>query len=45
MTIASELAAARPEVRGPGTFIAALLDALAAMDAETLVQHAKVRQV
>ncbi|CEH15318.1 hydroxyethylthiazole kinase [Ceraceosorus bombacis] len=42
MTIASELAAARPEVRGPGTFIPALLDELSLMTPETFAQRAKV---
>ncbi|KAK0542890.1 thiamine biosynthetic bifunctional enzyme [Tilletia horrida] len=43
MTIASELAVARPEVRGPGTFLPALLDEIALMDASKLEQHANIR--
>ncbi|KAK0520322.1 thiamine biosynthetic bifunctional enzyme [Tilletia horrida] len=42
MTIASELAAARPEVRGPGTFLPALLDEISLMTAEVLLERAKV---
>ncbi|KAE8222686.1 hypothetical protein CF319_g4148 [Tilletia indica] len=42
MTIASELAAARPEVRGPGTFLPALLDEISLMDEATIAKHAKI---
>ncbi|CAD6897056.1 unnamed protein product [Tilletia controversa] len=41
-TIASELAAARPEVRGPGTFLPVLLDEISLMDAETILKRAKI---
>lgn len=40
MNIASELAAERPDVRGPGTFIPALIDELAAMTPEKIVERA-----
>lgn len=43
MNIASELAAERPDVRGPGSFIPALIDEIANLDAETLRKRAKVR--
>lgn len=43
MNIASELAAERSDVRGPGSFIPALIDEIANLDAETLRKRAKVR--
>ncbi|KAL9939722.1 hypothetical protein V8E36_001539 [Tilletia maclaganii] len=45
MTIASELAASRPEVRGPGTFLPALLDEISLMSPETILQRAKIEVV
>lgn len=42
MTIASELAAARQDVKGPGTFIPALLDELASITPETMASRAKI---
>lgn len=41
MNIASELAAERPEVKGPGTFIPALIDELSTITPENVVQRAK----
>ena len=40
MTVAAEIAAARPDVKGPGTFRAALLDELYNLTPEVLVQRA-----
>ncbi|PWY99744.1 HK-domain-containing protein [Testicularia cyperi] len=45
MTIASEKAAARTDVRGPGTFIPALQDELAAVSGQDLIHHAKIQIV
>jgi thiamine-phosphate diphosphorylase/hydroxyethylthiazole kinase len=42
MTIAAEVAAEREDVRGPGTFRAALLDELYNLTPEMVVQRAKV---
>lgn len=42
ITIASEVAAESPSTKGPGTFIPAWLDAIAAMDAETIGKRAKI---
>jgi thiamine-phosphate diphosphorylase/hydroxyethylthiazole kinase len=42
MTIASEIAAERSDVRGPGSFIPALLDELAALSEDDIVKRAKV---
>ena len=41
MNIASELAAERPDVKGPGTFIPALIDELAAITPEKIIQRAR----
>ena len=45
MTIAAEVAAARPDVRGPGTFRAALLDELYNLRAEDVLQRAKLEVI
>ncbi|KAJ9479164.1 Thiamine biosynthetic bifunctional enzyme [Pseudozyma hubeiensis] len=45
MTIASEKAAVRDDVRGPGTFIPALQDELAAVSAEDILKMAKIEIV
>ncbi|EST05578.1 Thiamine phosphate synthase [Kalmanozyma brasiliensis GHG001] len=45
MTIASEKAAVRDDVRGPGTFIPALQDELAAVSAEDILKYAKIEVV
>lgn len=45
MTIAAEVAAARPDVRGPGTFRAALLDELYLLKPEVMLQRAKLEVV
>ncbi|CBQ72987.1 related to thiamine-phosphate diphosphorylase / hydroxyethylthiazole kinase [Sporisorium reilianum SRZ2] len=45
MTIASEKAARRDDVKGPGTFIPALQDELAAVSAEDILQFAKINVV
>lgn len=45
MTIAAEIAAARPDVKGPGTFRAALLDELYNLTPEVVAQRAKVQVV
>ncbi|CDU22790.1 related to thiamine-phosphate diphosphorylase / hydroxyethylthiazole kinase [Sporisorium scitamineum] len=42
MTIASEKAAQRDDVKGPGTFIPALQDELAAVSAQDILQMAKI---
>ena len=42
ITIASELAAARPDVRGTGTFLPALIDELGALTPEKIAMHAKI---
>lgn len=42
MTIASELAAERSDVKGPGTFIPALLDELANLTPEVMASRAKI---
>ncbi|SNX84325.1 related to thiamine-phosphate diphosphorylase / hydroxyethylthiazole kinase [Melanopsichium pennsylvanicum] len=42
MTIASEKAALRDDVKGPGTFIPALQDELAAVSADDILKHAKL---
>ncbi|WVR00279.1 hydroxyethylthiazole kinase [Kwoniella sp. CBS 9459] len=41
-TVASEVAAARPDVKGPGTFRAALIDELYNLTPEVVVEKAKV---
>ena len=43
--IAAEIAASRPEVRGPGTFRSALLDELYNLTPEEVVARAKVELV
>ena len=45
VTIASELAAARADVKGSGTFLPALIDELGALTSEKLAAHAKVELV
>ncbi|TKY85725.1 hypothetical protein EX895_005265 [Sporisorium graminicola] len=45
MTIASEKAAKRDDVKGPGTFIPALQDELAAVSAQDILQLAKIEIV
>lgn len=45
MTIASEKAAVREDVKGPGTFIPALQDELAAVSAEDILRYAKLEIV
>lgn len=42
-TVAGEIAAARPDVHGPGTFRAALIDELYNLTPKVLEQHAKVK--
>jgi thiamine-phosphate diphosphorylase/hydroxyethylthiazole kinase len=42
VTIASELAAARPEVHGSGTFLPALIDELYNLTSDKVLQRAKV---
>lgn len=42
MDIASELAAERSDVKGPGTFIPALIDEVAAVNSEKILQRAKI---
>jgi thiamine-phosphate diphosphorylase / hydroxyethylthiazole kinase len=42
VTVASEFAAARSDVHGPGTFLPALIDELAGLDANKLIKAAKV---
>ena len=44
-TIAGEVASARQDVRGPGTFRAALLDELYNLTPEVLLERAKVEIV
>lgn len=41
-TVAAEVAAARPDVKGPGTFRAALLDELYLLKPEALLRMAKI---
>lgn len=43
MTIASEKAAVREDVRGPGSFIPALIDEIAGLRGEDLLERAKLR--
>jgi thiamine-phosphate diphosphorylase / hydroxyethylthiazole kinase len=42
VTIAAEVAAGRKDVRGPGTFLPALIDELANLKPETIASSAKV---
>jgi thiamine-phosphate diphosphorylase/hydroxyethylthiazole kinase len=42
LTVASEIVAKRPEVKGPGTFLPALIDGLAGVSAQDVRSHAKV---
>lgn len=42
MTVAAEVAAARDDVRGPGTFRAALIDELYNLTPEVLLQRVRV---
>lgn len=43
MTVAAEVAAERQDVRGPGTFRAALLDEMYNLTPEVLRQRAKIQ--
>ena len=43
LTVAAELAAERPEVRGPGTFLPVLLDELSRLTPEILASRAKAK--
>ncbi|KAI0674972.1 Hydroxyethylthiazole kinase [Trametes maxima] len=45
ITIASELAAARPDVKGSGTFLPAFIDELGALSPEKLATYAKVEVI
>jgi thiamine-phosphate diphosphorylase/hydroxyethylthiazole kinase len=45
VTIASELAAARPDVLGSGTFLPALIDELYSLTAEKIIKRAKVEVI
>lgn len=45
MTIASELAAERSDVKGPGSFIPALIDELASLTPEQISNRAKIEVV
>jgi len=45
ITVAGEIAAERADVRGPGTFLPALLDELAIITPEVIVRRARVKQV
>lgn len=45
LTIASELAAARSDVRGTGTFLPALIDELYNLTAAKIQQYAKIEVV
>jgi thiamine-phosphate diphosphorylase/hydroxyethylthiazole kinase len=45
MTIAAEVAAAREDVKGPGTFRSALLDELYNLTPEVLLSRAKIEIV
>lgn len=42
LTIASEIAAEREDVKGPGTFLPALIDELARLTPEVVERRAKV---
>lgn len=42
VTVASEFAGVRPDVKGPGTFLPALIDELAALTPAKVVERAKV---
>lgn len=42
LTIAGELAAKRPDVRGPGTFLPALIDEIGLLDPEVVRQRAQI---
>jgi thiamine-phosphate diphosphorylase/hydroxyethylthiazole kinase len=45
VNVAAEVAAARPDVKGPGTFRAALLDELYNLTPEVLAAKAKIEIV
>ncbi|EPQ30354.1 uncharacterized protein PFL1_01880 [Pseudozyma flocculosa PF-1] len=45
MTIASEQAAARPDVRGPGSFIPALIDEIASISPDDIKKAARIKVV
>jgi thiamine-phosphate diphosphorylase/hydroxyethylthiazole kinase len=45
VTVASEYAAARPDCKGPGTFLPALIDELAALTPSKVMQKAKLEVV
>lgn len=42
MTISSEIAAQRQDVKGPGSFISALIDELASITPEQIIELAKI---
>ena len=42
MEIASELAAERQDVKGPGSFIPALIDELASITPQHIIERAKI---
>ena len=42
LTVASEIVVKRGEVKGPGTFLPALIDSLAGVSAQDIRSHAKV---
>ncbi|KAI0779860.1 Hydroxyethylthiazole kinase [Fomes fomentarius] len=45
VTVASELAAARPDVKGSGTFLPALIDELGALTPERIAQYANIEVI
>lgn len=45
MTIASEVAAARPDVHGPNTFRSALIDEMYNLSAEVIMQRANIEVI
>lgn len=45
ITIAGELASERADVKGPGTFLPALVDELATLTPEVIISRARVEQV
>jgi thiamine-phosphate diphosphorylase/hydroxyethylthiazole kinase len=45
ITVASEFAAEQPEVKGPGTFLPALIDQLSTLTAEKIIQRAHIAVV
>lgn len=45
ITVASELAAARPDVKGSGTFLPALIDELGTLTPEKMAQYANIEVI